>query len=60
MNCSDSFHPTSDVVGDLSKFYFSFVRYGTDLVKYLRGKICFIKHAKVSEWHILWFGFIHN
>ena len=53
MNCSDSFHPTSDVVGDLSKFYFSFVTYGTDLVKYLRGKRCFIKHAKVSEWHIL-------
>ena len=49
MNSSDSFHPTSDVMGGLSKFYFSFVTYGTDLVNYVRGKRCFIKQAKVSE-----------
>ena len=32
MNSPDKLHPTSDVMSDLSKLYFRFVMYGTDLL----------------------------
>ena len=42
MNSPGSFHPTSDVMSDLSKLCFRFVTYWTDLVKYSCWKRCFI------------------
>ena len=52
MNSPKSFHLTSVVMSDLtiSKLYFRFARYGTDLAKYSCWKRCFINQIKVSEW----------
>ena len=61
MNSPGSFHPTSDVYEWLTvKLYFRFVPYETDSVRYSCWKRCFTKQVKLSEWHILWFLFIHN
>ena len=38
MNFFEIFHPTNDVMSDLSKLYFRFVRHRTDFVKYLGWK----------------------
>ena len=64
MNSPMSFHATWELLWCyewlISKLYFRFFTYGTDLVKYSCWKRCFINQIKVSEWHILLFVFISN
>ena len=49
------FHPTSDVMSDLSKLYFKFVTYKKDLVIYSCCKKCFMKYQSDTFYELLLF-----
>ena len=60
MNSPGSFHQPVMLWVTLANFLLDLSRTGQIWLSTRVEKRCFIKQVKVSEWHILWFVFIHN